>query len=200
MESYSYFPSIVYRKEIPEWVEETLKHAEKHYVDIQKHMADNSVVIQTMHMAKDPELEYLTSYFRDMAVSILKEQGYLTEDYEFFVSGMWGQNLKCTGGHVGHVHRDSQISGFYFLEAPEGGSYPIFEDPRAGKIMTDLFPVQPVRDDDVSPAMPRVHFNNVIPGTLLLFNSWLPHVITRSGVDEQTKFVHFTLSHRQRFI
>jgi len=197
MESYTYFPSIVYRKEIPEWVEETLKYTEKHYTEIGEHMAEDSIVIQTMHMAKDPDLEYLTSYFRDLAVSILKEQGYLTDDYEFFVSGMWGQNLKCNGGHVSHVHRDSQISGFYFLETPEGGSYPIFEDPRTGKLMADLCAAA---SEDVTPAMPRVHFDNVIPGTLMLFNSWLPHIITRSVAEEETKFVHFTLSHRKRFI
>jgi uncharacterized protein (TIGR02466 family) len=197
MDSYVYFPSFIYRKEIPEWVEETLKHVEKHYMEAQKYTKEDSVVVQTMHMAKDPELTYLTSYFRDMGVSILKGQGYLTDDHEFYISGMWGQELKCNGGHTSHVHGDSQISGFYFLETPKGGSYPIFEDPRAGKLMTDLFSAQ---SNEVTPATQRVHFDNVIPGTMMMFNSWLPHSLMQSTVDAPTKFVHFTLGQKRRFM
>jgi len=197
VESFNYFASSIYRKEIPEWVEETIKHTDRHYAEIEKLMPDDATVLQTMHMAKDPELQYLTAFFRDMGVSILKEQGYETDDHEFYVSGMWGQDLKCNGGHTSHVHSDSQMSGLYFLETPEKGSYPIFEDPRAGKMMTDLFSVA---SGEVTGAMPRVHFNNVEPGTFMIFNSWLPHIITRSMADKPTKLVHFTLGSRRRFI
>ena len=120
MESYAYFSSPIYREERLEWVEETLKHAQKYYEQIEPH-----VVKQTAHMGNDPDLGYLASYFRDKGVSILKAQGYLTDEYEFYVSGMWGQEFACTGSNIMHVHGDSQISGFYFLEVPEGGSYPI---------------------------------------------------------------------------
>lgn len=133
MESYAYFLSPIYREERPEWVEETLKNTQKHYDQVQP-----SVVKQTGHMANDPDLKYLASYFRDKGVSILRDQGYLTDEYEFYVSGMWGQEFACTGSNIMHVHGNSQISGFYFLEVPEGGSYPIFDDPRPGKRMADL--------------------------------------------------------------
>ena len=192
MEVYDYFSSPIYREERPEWVEKTLKHTQKYYD--QTHYC---VVKQTGHMANDPDLWYLASYFRDKGVSILKDQGYLTDEYEFYVSGMWGQEFACTGSNITHVHPDSQISGFYFLETPEGGSYPIFDDPRPAKKMSDLFSEQKA---EINMATPQVHFNNVQAGTMMLFNSWLPHMITQNQSNNPTKFVHFVLSQRKRFI
>lgn len=192
MEAYAYFPSLIYREERQEWVGETLKHTKKYYDQM-----ESSVVKQTVHMANDPDLGYLASYFKDSGVNILKDQGYLTDEYEFYVSGMWGQEFACTGSNIMHVHGDSQISGFYFLEVPEGGSYPIFDDPRPGKRMADLW-AQP--SDQVTMATPQIHFSNVQAGTMMLFNSWLPHMITPNQSNNPTKFVHFILSQRKRFI
>ena len=192
MEAFAYFASPIYREERPEWVGETLEHTQKYYDQMQP-----SVVKQTMHMANDPDLAYLASYFRDRAVSILRDQGYLTDEYEFYVSAMWGQEFACTGSNLLHVHPDSQISGFYFLETPEGGSYPIFDDPRPAKKMSDLAAEQ---KEEINAATQQVHFNNVMPGTMMFFNSWLPHMITSNQSEFPTKFVHFILSQRKRFI
>ena len=75
MEAYSYFSSLIYREERINWVDKTLKYTQKYYDQIQP-----SLVKQTEHMADDPNLGYLTSYFRDKGVSILKDQGYLTDE------------------------------------------------------------------------------------------------------------------------
>jgi len=192
MESFLYFSSPIYREERPEWVQETLKHTQKYYEQV-----GCSVVKQTVPMTKDPDLEYLASYFRDKGVSILKDQGFLTDEYEFYLSGMWGQEFACTGSNIMHVHGDSQISGFYFLDVPEGGSYPMFDDPRQSKRMSDLLSAP---SDQVTMATPQIHFNNVREGTLMMFNSWLPHMITPNQSNNPTKFVHFILSQRKRFI
>lgn len=192
MESYAYFPSLIYREERVEWVDETLKHSQKYY-----EQAESSTVKQTEGMVKDHDLGYLSSYFKDKGVSILKEQGYFTDEHEFYLAGMWGQEFACTGSNIMHVHGDSQISGFYFLETPEGGSYPIFDDPRAGKKMTDLWPTP---SEEVTLATPQIHFNNVQAGTMMFFNSWLPHMITSNQVETPTKFIHFILSCSKRFV
>lgn len=192
MEAFAYFASPIYREERPEWVGETLEHTQKYYDQMQP-----SVVKQTEHMANDPDLGYLSSYFRDRSVSILRDQGYLTDEYEFYVSAMWGQEFACTGSNLLHVHADSQVSGFYFLETPEGGSYPIFDDPRPAKKMSDLFSEQ---KEEINLATQQIHFNNVQPGTMMFFNSWLPHMITPNQSESPTKFVHFILSQRKRFI
>ena len=197
MDMYPYFSSSIYREERPEWVEETLGYAKKYYEKTEKFLPKDSVVKQTEHMANDPDFAYLTSYFRDKGVSILKDQGYFTDEHEFYLSGMWGQEFECTGSNMLHVHGSSEISGFYFLETPEGGSNPIFDDPRPAKKMSDL-PLTP--SDQVTMATSYIHFNNVMPGTMMFFNSWLPHMITTSMADKPTKFIHFILSCNKRFV
>jgi uncharacterized protein (TIGR02466 family) len=197
MESYAYFPSLIYREEHPEWVDKTLKHSQKYYGETRAWLPEGELVKQTGPMANDPDLEYLASYFRDKGVSILKEQGYSTDDHDFYLAGMWGQEFACTGSNIMHVHGDSQISGFFFLETAEGGSYPMFDDPRAGKKTTDLWPTP---SEKVTLATPYIHFNNVNSGTMLFFNSWLPHMITANQAETPTKFIHFVLSCNKRFV
>ena len=119
----------------------------------------------------------------------MKDQGYFTDEHEFYLSGMWGQEFECTGSNILHVHGSSEISGFYFLETPEGGSYPIFDDPRPAKKMSDL-PLTP--SDQVTMATSYIHFNNVMPGTMMFFNSWLPHMITQVWqINQQNLYILF---------
>ncbi len=197
MESYAYFPSLIYREERVEWVEKTLNHTQKYYEQTKEWLPETAVVKQTSSMVSDPDFNYLASYLKDKSISILKEQGYLTDEYEFYLAGMWGQEFACTGSNLMHVHGDSQISGFYFLETPEGGSYPIFDDPRAGKKMTDL---RSMSSETVTLATPQIHFNNVQAGTMMFFNSWLPHMITPNQGQTSTKFIHFVVSCTRRFV
>jgi len=197
MNKFAYFSSPIYREERPQWVIETLQNTEKYYSETQNWLPENAVVRQTVQMANDPDLGYLSSYFRDAGIGILRDQGYLTEEYEFFVSDMWGQELACSGSHMTHTHGDSQISGFYFLETPKGGSYPVFDDPRPGKRMSDLHYPQ---GEQVTMATPQIHFNNVLAGTIIMFNSWLPHALTINRSEKPTKFIHFVLSQRKRFL
>ncbi len=192
MEQYNYFPSLIYRDEKPHWVKDTLINCEKYYKEV-----DDNLVKQTDQMVHDPDLQELASYFRDSAVSILKEQSYMTDEYEFYLSGMWGQEFAFTGSNIMHVHGDSQISGFFFLKTEEGGSYPMFDDPRSGKKMTDLINMP---SEEITLATPQVHFNNVIDGTVLFFNSWLPHMLTPNMVKNPTKFIHFIVSQKKRFV
>ena len=198
MDSFNYFPSTIYREEHPEWVEHTLGACKKHFEWMQKQNGElpkTFPVLQTAHMAQDPELAFLAEYFLAAGTEILRRQGYAIDRYEFYVSGMWGQDIKCYGGHSPHVHKHSQLSGFFFMETPAGGSYPIFLDPRQGKAMIELdIPLTA----EVTDACNAVHFNNIKPGTLMLFNSWLPHQLTINTSDTPSKFIHFILAHKDK--
>jgi len=200
MQAFAYFPSIVYRDEHPEWVDYTNKVCAKYFDEQAKVHEVHPLpkcfpVLQTQHMADDVELAYITNYFRDASVAILREQGYAVDRYDFHVSGMWGQDIGCFGGHAPHVHKNSLITGLFFLETPQGGSYPVFHDPRPGKLMSEL---DTVPSEEVTAATPMVHFNNVLPGTFMFFNSWLPHQLMLSSSQEPTKFLHLMLSHTER--
>lgn len=198
MDFYSYFPSTIYREEHPEWVEHTLKACEKHFGWMQEQRGELPKafpVLQTGPMANDPDLAFLAEYFQAAGMEILRRQGYDVDKYEFYVSGMWGQDIKCHGGHSPHVHKHSQLSGFFFMETPQGGSYPVFLDPRQGKAMVEL---DILPSEEVTDACNAVHFNNVKPGTLMLFSSWLSHQLTVNEADTPSKFIHFILAHKDK--
>jgi len=191
MDAYTYFPSVIYREEHPDWVGYTLQVAQKYYAAAQ----NGSVMAQTDHMANDPDLKFLVDYLVLASNTILREQGYDVDKYELYVSGLWGQDVKCNGSTNVHVHKNSQICGWFFLETPEGGSYPVYHDPRMNKQMIELDYIQ---STELTNASTTVHFNNVQPGTILMANSWMQHQLTPNMAQTETKSIHFIVSYRER--
>jgi uncharacterized protein (TIGR02466 family) len=191
MDAYTYFPSVIYREEHPDWVGYTLQVAQKYYAAAQ----NGGVMAQTDHMANDPDLKFLVDYLVLASNTILREQGYDVDKYELYVAGLWGQDVKCNGSTNVHIHKNSQICGWFFLETPEGGSYPVYHDPRMNKQMIELDYVQ---GTELTNASSTVHFNNVQPGTILMANSWMQHQLTPNMAQTETKSIHFIVSHRER--
>lgn len=191
MDRYEYFPSCVYRDEQPEWVGYTRQVVQKYY----DQAASNGMLDQTDHMAHDPDLKFLVDYLLLASDTILREQGYDMNKYELYVSGLWGQDVKCNGSTNVHVHKNSQICGWFFLDTPEGGAYPVYHEPRMNKQMVELDYVQ---GTGLTNSSPQVHFNNVKPGTILMANSWMQHQLIQNNSQMETKSVHFIVSHKDR--
>lgn len=191
MDRYDYFPSSVYREEYPDWVGYTRQVIQKYY----DQSASNGALDQTAHMADDPALKFLVDYLVLASDTILREQGYDMDKYELYVSGLWGQDVKCNGGTNVHVHKHSQICGWLFLETPEGGAYPVYHEPRMNKQMVELDYVQ---GTELTNASSSVHFNNIKPGTILMANSWMQHQLVQNNAQALTKSVHFIVSHKEK--
>ena len=191
MERFEYFPSCVYRDEQPDWVAYTNQVVQKYYAEVES----ASAVAQTAQMEKNPDLKFLVDYLLLAADAILREQGYDVDKYELYVAGIWGQSVRCTGGTNVHVHKNSQLCGWFFLETPEDGAYPVYCDPRMNKPMVEL---DYTNDMELTNASPQVHFNNAKPGTILIANSWLQHQLTQSTAQTQTKSLHYIISHKDR--
>ena len=191
MNRYDYFSSSIYREEHPDWVGYTRQVVQKYY----DQAASNDTLDQTVHMANDPDLKFLVDYLVLAADTILREQGYDMDKYELYVSGLWGQDVKCNGGTNVHVHKNSQICGWFFLETPEGSAYPVYHEPRMNKQMIEL---DYARSNELVPASSEVHFNNIKPGTILMANSWIQHQLIQNNSQAQTRSVHFIISHKDR--
>jgi hypothetical protein len=116
MDAYPYFPSVVYREEHPDWVGYTKQVVQKYY-DL---TPGDGLLKQTGHMASDPDLKFLVNYLLLASETILRDQGYNMDLYELYVSSLWGQDVKCNGSTNVHVHKNSQLSGWFFLDTPEG--------------------------------------------------------------------------------
>lgn len=191
MDRFEYFSSCVYRDEQPEWVGYTRQVVQKYY----DQAASNGVLDQTDHMAGDPDLKFLVDYLLLASDTILREQGYDMGKYELYLSGLWGQDVKCNGSTNIHVHKNSQLCGWFFLDTPEGGAYPVYHDPRMNKQMVELDYVQ---GTGLTNSSPQVHFNNIKPGTILMANSWMQHQLIQNNSQMETKSVHFIVSHKDR--
>jgi hypothetical protein len=191
IQTYAYFPALVYRDEHPEWVDYTKEVAQSYFDRAEQ----QGFVRQTEHMAFDPALKFLTDYLVDASVEILRQQGYLIERYDFYLSGLWGQEASLHGGTDIHVHKHSQVCGWLFLETPKDGAHPVYYDTRKNKEMVSL---DTARSEELNNASQAVHFNSVKPGTVLFANSWMQHQMLPSRTEEKTVTIHFTVSHREK--
>jgi hypothetical protein len=189
MEGFAFFPAIVYRDEHPEWVDYVLKISQK-YFDKQ---SGQSTMCQTEHMGDDHEFKFFTDYLLSTGNDLLTSQGYLMDRYELYISGLWGQEARGGVGTNIHVHKNSQLCGWYFLECSKGSPYPVYYDTRVNKQMIEL---DFLSSGEITNATSSIHFDNIVPGSFIIANSWMQHQLLASTLDKSTKSVHFTISHR----
>ena len=88
------------------------------------------------------------------------------------LDSLWVNVLNGGGGHSGHVHPHSVISGTGYVALPPGSRGLRLEDPRLPMMMA-----APPRRPDVAEALRS--FVEVVPepGTVLLWESWLRHEV-----------------------
>ena len=192
MEGFAYFPAIVYRDERPDLVEKVLPTCTQYLDNVRN---PEWSMCQSAHLGNDPALQEVANYILLSAVDLLRGQGYAIERYDFYIQGLWAQEIVRGGGTNVHVHKNSQMCGWFFLEVPQGGAYPVYHDPRANKAMIELDFVQ---GEEVTNATNSIHFNNVSAGTVLFSNSWMHHQLSGSNTETPTRCIHFIVSHKER--
>ena len=212
IETVSLFDTLLYQTQLPEYLEDKDfmavcdEHTNKAIIDAKqsidkrhnKFNADIKDHGMSYHsgpeLYKDDRIYNFELLIRNTARNILEDQGFDLSNYTLDYTEMWIQKFALEGGghQDTHVHWDNHISGFYFVECSERTSKPIFHDPRAGRMMLNL----PIKNHSkLCPAMER-QIVNVKPGTLLLFNSWLPHQFSVDNGIDPFRFIHFNLQAR----
>lgn len=192
MEAFAYFPAVICRDERPDLAKSVLEES-----NAQLKLVDENdlTVIQSNSLINNSIFKDLSNYLLLSSVEILKKQGYNTDKYDFYLSSLWAQQIKKGGSTNVHVHKNSQICGWVFLEVPQDGAYPIYFDCRINKNMVELDFDQ---GEEITNATNLINFNSVVPGTILFGNSWMQHQLV-SGVSElPTKCIHFVVSHKER--
>lgn len=191
MEGYAYFPAIVYRDEKPEFVEKILPICLKYL----KSNSGENVTNQSADLNHEPAMRELIEYIIESSKYILNSQGYMIDKYDFYMRGIWAQEIYGASGTNVHVHKNSQICGWFFLETPENGSYPIYYDTRRNKDMIELDFEQ---TNEITNATNMIHFNNMQPGSILFNNSWMQHQLNGGFSKEPTRCIHFIVTHKDR--
>lgn len=102
------------------------------------------------------------------------------------IQDSWINVLEPKGGHANHFHALSVISGTYYVSAPEGSSPITFEDPRSGLMMHS--PPRIAAAALERQAQVRVQ---PLPGTLILWESWLRHEVPVNLASEPRISISF---------
>ena len=139
--------------------------------------------------SSDERVTDFSQYILATAWNILKDQGYAMDMYNVGYTSMWLQDHHKSSNMDQHVHSDSHIIAFYFLEVPEDGCQLIIHDPRPGKVQIDLLQEN---SQDISQSS-RIVVIKPEPGDLIFTNAWLPHSFSRNGSENSTKFVHMNI-------
>jgi len=142
-------------------------------------------------LLNEPEMESFVNFCVQTACDILDRQGYDVSNHTAIFTDFWVQEFSKKGGghHSTHIHENNHISGFYYLKCSENTSFPIFHDPRAGALQGGL-PEKNI--DNITNASRAIHYNPM-PGTLIFFNSHLPHEYSLDDGIEDFRFIHFNI-------
>tara|TARA_R100000655_G_scaffold72441_1_gene110967 strand:+ start:460 stop:1122 length:663 start_codon:yes stop_codon:yes gene_type:complete len=212
LHSISLFDTILYKTYLPEYLENKEfmsvcdEHTDKAISNAKNLIDERNKKFKTdvkdhgmsyhsgAEMYKDKRFDNFQLLIKNTARNILEDQGFNLSDYSIDYTEMWIQKFAYEGGghQDTHIHWDNHISGFYFVECSDRTSRPIFHDPRPGRMMLNL----PIKDHTkLCPAMER-QIVSVKPGSLLLFNSWLPHQFSVDNGIDPFRFIHFNLQAR----
>jgi uncharacterized protein (TIGR02466 family) len=99
---------------------------------------------------------------------------------------LWINILPEGGGHSGHIHPHSVISGSFYVAIPKGASAIRFEDPRLARMMA-----APPRKKRAG--LDNRSFVEVAPaaGMVLLWESWLRHEVAPNEAEEARISISF---------
>lgn len=190
MEKIELFPSCVISASYPEWVKPVNKIAKLVLKDT-KNQNEKYNINQGYNLHSHPKVKPFADIIGKMSRQFLEEQGYNLERHVLVFEGFWPQEFKSGGQsyHEVHTHSNSVVSGFFFLKSSPNTSVPMFHDPRPGKLMSQL----PEKNETlITPASQKINIEPK-PGTLLMFNSYLPHSFSLNVTKDKFRFIHFTL-------
>ena len=180
-----------------EHVKNVLKITDK-YIDearnknkkIFKNKSEFGISHQSGLLQLDKDLSLFIKEIGQLSWNFLDSQGFDLQYHNLIFTEMWVQEFAKKGGHHDtHIHHNNHVSGFYFLKCSNKTSYPIFHDPKQSAVMTKL----PLKD----PTKPNFGSQSINylpkPGTMIIFNSYIPHQFPLDFGIEPFRFIHWNI-------
>lgn len=194
----SYFSSPIWFENATHFLKNVIKVSDK-YTKLEKKRIkktfklknDYGVVYQSGGLEKVPELKEFTEYVGKRSWDFLDSQGFDLSNFNLIYKDMWCQEFSENGGGFqnSHSHPNVHVTGFYFLECSAKTSRPVLSDPRPGAVMTKL-PLK--QKTNICHGSEEINFVPS-PGTLMIFNPYIPHSFPVVPGKEPFKFIHFNL-------
>ena len=193
-----FFISPIYFEEKKEWLKKLNEASDIHILNARernKFSLINNKDFATVHhsdsLVEDKNFKEFTHHINSNSWNILSNQGFDLENYALVTTELWVQEFASLGGgnHFPHIHWNGHISGFYFLKCSDKTSFPIFHDPRSGRMM-NLLPEK--NQSQITLASSLINFK-LEPGTFVFFNSYLHHEFAVDHGIEPFRFIHFNI-------
>jgi uncharacterized protein (TIGR02466 family) len=102
------------------------------------------------------------------------------------LDALWINILPTGGIHTGHIHPHSVISGTTYVRVPDGAGALKFEDPRLPMMMA-----APPRKKAAARENRAFVYETPVPGTILLWESFLRHEVPMNMADDERISVSF---------
>jgi len=192
------FISPIYFSEKKDWVEKLNKISDS-YIQKAKEKNKNklinnkdfAMVHHSNSLVENLDFDEFLKYINKNAFNILNNQGFDLTNYLLATTELWVQEFASLGGgsHTPHIHWNGHISGFYFLKCSDKTSFPVFHDPRSGRMM-NLLPEK--NQYKITLASSSINFKPQ-PGDFIFFNSYLQHEFVVDHGIEPFRFIHFNI-------
>jgi uncharacterized protein (TIGR02466 family) len=191
-----FFTTPIYFSEKKEWLEKLDKLSDSYILEAKEKSKllfkkDFGTVHHSNSLISDIHFKQFINYINSNAFDILNNQGFDLTNYSLATTELWVQEFASLGGgnHSPHTHWNGHISGFYFLKCSDKTSYPVFHDPRSGRMMNLLH-----EKDQSQLTLASSSFNfKPYPGAFVFFNSYLQHEFVVDHGIEPFRFIHFNI-------
>ena len=131
--------------------------------------------------ARDPDMAALVRLLNRHVARFAEACAFDLAGRKLKLDSLWANVLKGGGGHSGHIHPHSVVSGTFYVAVPPGSGALKLEDPRLPMMMA-----APVRRPDAPEELRPFVYAQPMPGTLFLWESWLRHEVVpraKAGAD-----------------
>ena len=125
------------------------------------------------------------------AAAFAAELAFDLDGRRLVLEDLWVNLLKPGGGHSGHIHPHSVLSGTVYVDIPAGASAIKFEDPRLGLMMA-----APPRLKDAPEATRTFVYVQPAAGSVLMWESWLRHEVPPNAAKTDRLSVSFNYAWR----
>ena len=122
--------------------------------------------------ARDPNIADLVKQLNRHVARFAEACAFDLGGRKLRLDSLWVNLLKGGGGHSGHIHPHSVVSGTFYVAVPPGSGALKLEDPRLPMMMA-----APVRKPDAPEELKPFVYAEPAPGSLFLWESWLRHEV-----------------------